>query len=284
MQVDEIEIKLLAEAIYLRYGYDFRDYAEASLMRRVKAILQKSGVGSISQLQHELLHKDGFFAATLPAFTITTSEMFRDPAFFRRLRDTVFPVLRTYPSLKIWHAGCSTGEEVFSLAISLKEEGLYERSTIYATDVNALALKAAKTGIYALTDLQAFTANYHAAGGTGIFSDYFTTGYGSARFAPELLANVVFSEHNLATDEVFSEMNLILCRNVLIYFKRPLQERVVDLFLRSLAFKGFLGLGSKETVQFLPSAPAFKVVAHGEPIFQKIGSSPSTFFQHGGSP
>ncbi len=271
MQLEDIEVKVLAEAIFLYHGYDFRDYAEASFKRRLKALMRKAQLTSLSQLQHLLLHDPDFFASAVAQLTIAVSEMFRDPGFFRSLREHVFPVLRTYPAFKIWHAGCSSGEEVYSLAIALKEEGLYDRAVIYATDLNAAALKVAKDGIYPMDSIRAFTANYQDAGGRRAAADYYTACYGAARLDPALAENVVFAEHNLATDDVFSEMNLILCRNVMIYFKRELQDRVLELFTRSLAYKGFLCLGSKETVRFMKGSEAFEPVVAQDAIFRKLG-------------
>lgn len=267
--VADIEAGLLIDAIYRRYGYDFRGYSEASLKRRLTALMLKSGAASLSLLQHEILHKPEFFAAALADLTVTTSELFRDPAFFRTLREQVFPVLRTYPTFKVWHAGCSTGEEVYSLAIALKEAGLYDRAVIYATDLNPAALRVASEGIYQNEAMKLAPAAYLASGGLKRLEDYCTEGYGAVRFDKALRENIVFSEHNLVTDDVFSEMNLILCRNVLIYFKRDLQDRVLDLFSRSLIYKGFLCLGTKETVRFLKGGDDYGQILPDTAIFQK---------------
>jgi chemotaxis protein methyltransferase CheR len=271
MHPEDIEVSLLLEGVQMRYGYDFRGYSRASVKRRMKALLAKARLPSFSHLQHELLHRPDFFAAAMSDFTVTTSEMFRDPSFFRALREQVVPVLRTYPSLKIWHAGCSTGEEVYSLAILLKEEGLYDRCVIYATDINQTALKAARDGIYPADSVRLFTANYQQAGGTRAFSDYYSALYGGARLDPALREAVVFTDHNLVTDDVFSETQLILCRNVLIYFNRELQSRVLDLFTRSLAYKGFLCLGSKETVAFIEGGRHYRSFVASERIYQAVG-------------
>lgn len=270
---DDIELRGLAEALFHKFGYDFRNYSEASWKRRCKLLMQKSGLGSLSLLQHELLHRPNFFAESLRHFMVPTSEMFRDPTFFQTLREQVVPVLKTYPAIKIWHAGCSTGEEVYSLAILLKEEGLYERCVIYATDINPDALRRAAEGIFPIDTVKQATTNYHASGGSSTFSNYYTALYGSARFDQALTANTVFSIHNLVTDGVFSEMHLILCRNVLIYFKRDLQSRVLDLFTRSLIYKGFLGLGNKETVKFMQRGEEYKRLVNGEAIFQHLGAA-----------
>ncbi len=270
MQVEEIEMKLLTEAIFLRHGYDFRSYSEASFKRRIRQLMIKFSIPNVGQLLHKFLHEPNFFNSILPELTVGTSEMFRDPSFYKALREHVLPVLKTYPAFKIWHAGCSTGEEVYSLAIMLREEGLSQKSVLYATDINHMAIKAAKDGIYPLESIPNFTANYQAAQGQGSFSDYYNVAYGAARIDPSLRQNIVFFEHNLVTDSVFSEIHLILCRNVLIYFKRDLQSRVLDLFSNSLVYKGFLGLGSKETVGFLAGGSAYEPVVEKERIYRKI--------------
>lgn len=268
--LEDIEFRLLLEAINQQYGFDFRGYAEASLKRRVKAVLAKTGVPTISQLLTNILHSPEVFASLLPDLTVSTSEMFRDPEFYAAIRDQIIPVLKTFSAFKIWHAGCSTGEEIYSLAILLEEAGLYENAVIYATDINPEALRAAKEGIFPVEMVKNFTANYHAAGGCESFSSYYSTAYGGARFNPRLRRNVVFAVHNLVTDDVFSEVHVILCRNVLIYFDRELQNRVLQLFTRSLRYKGYLCLGSKETVRFLPGAHDYEEIKEGQRIFRKI--------------
>ena len=270
MQIDEIEIKLLAEAIFLRYGYDFRGYSEASFRRRVLHVLRKMRLETVASLQHDVLHKPELFATVIPELTVGTSEMFRDPSFYATLREQILPVLKTYPTFKIWHAGCSTGEEVYSLAIMLREAGLTDKAIIYATDINQTALKLAREGIYSIDRMRQFTTNYQKSGGQQTFGDYYTVAYGAARLDPSLRSNIVFFDHNLVTDDVFSETHLILCRNVLIYFNRDLQSRVLDLFLRSLCYKGFLGLGSKESIKFLQGNEVFEDVAPSEKIYRKI--------------
>ncbi len=276
MKIEDIEIQSLTVALQQRYGYDFRDYSPASLKRRLKNLTMKHQLASISQLQHELLYRPDLFISALADLTVPTTEMFRDPEVYLQLRQEIIPVLATYPTLKIWHAGCSTGEEAYSLAILLTEAGLYDRSIIYATDINPAALKRARDGIYSSETIRTATANYHAAGGTRAFSDYYVALYDAARFDSKLSTNIVFSEHNLATDEVFSEMNLILCRNVLIYFNRELQCRVLDLFARSLAYKGFLCLGTKESLNFLTNGNEFKPISAREKIFQKVSARNSS--------
>jgi len=267
---EDIELKLFLEGLYQRYGYDFRGYAEVSIRRRVKALMRQVMAPSISHLQGEVLGHPEMIETVLAALTVPTSELFRDPSFYRALREHVVPVLRTYPSLKIWHAGCSTGEEIYSLAILLAEEGLDERATIYATDINPAALATAQEGIYPIDRLQQATANYQAAGGKDAFSTYYTAAYGGVRLDPVLRRNVVFATHNLATDDIFAETQLILCRNVFIYFMRELQERALDLFTRSLCYKGFLCLGTKETVRFLRASSAFDELPDNQRIFRKV--------------
>lgn len=225
-EVEYLEYKLLLEAIWVRFGYDFRDYSEASLLRRLRAIREKMGLSSLSLLQHRLLEQPGEFPTVLASLTVSTSEMFRDPEVFHTLRQQIFPVLRTFPSLNIWHAGCSTGEEVYSLAVLLHEEELLARSTIYATDLNRGSLQQARRGVFRTEQMRKFTENYQKAGGKRSFSQYYHASGGVATLEPELIRGVVFSEHNLVTDGSFCEGNLILCRNVLIYFQRGLQNRV----------------------------------------------------------
>ena len=267
--VADIEIRLLVEAIFLRYGQDFRDYAPASLKRRVLQGQQRMGAASVSALQERVLHDPDAFAQLLQYLTVPVSEMFRDPAYFLALRTHVVPVLRTYPSLKVWVAGCSTGEEPYSLAILLKEEGLLDRTILYATDINHASLDKARRGIFALDHMQAFTRNYQRAGGTASFSDYYTAAYGGAVFDRQLRESITFADHSLATDAVFSEMQLVSCRNVLIYFNRRLQDRALGLFHDSLAHRGFLGLGTKETLEFSGYGHRFEPVSRAERIYRK---------------
>ena len=265
----DIELRLLVEAIYAKYSHDFRDYAGASLKRRVLHAMRRLECGTVSQLQSRVLHDPGVFQALLEALTIPFTEMFRDPAYWRALRRDVMPVLRTYPSLKLWVAGCSTGEEVFSLAILLHEEGLLERAIIYATDINPLALEKARLGIFPLANVRAHTANYQEAGGSAAFSDYYRAAYGAVRFDRDLVRNVTFADHSLATDSVFSETHFISCRNVLIYFNRHLQDRAVGLLHESLCRRGFLGLGSKESLDFSSYAERFDPVSRKDRLFRK---------------
>ncbi len=268
--VADIELKLLIEAIFLRYSYDFRNYSLASLRRRVALAQRHLECEHIAALQHRILHEPKAFMELLQFLTIPVSEMFRDPAYYRAVREQVIPLLRTYPSLKIWVAGCSTGEEVYSLAILLKEEGLLERSIIYATDINPRSLERAQQGIFDLKNVRHYTRNYQLAGGRHSFSDYYTAAYDSVLLDRALKERVTFADHSLATDSVFSETQFISCRNVLIYFNRALQDRALGLFHESLCHRGFLGLGSKETVEFSAFAQAFEGFARDERIFRKL--------------
>jgi chemotaxis protein methyltransferase CheR len=267
----DIEMQLLLDAIYLKYHCDFRGYAGSSLKRRLTAALSRFECATLSQLQDRVLHDATVFPALMDYLTVQVSEMFRDPTYFLSLREKVVPLLRTYPSLKIWVAGCSTGEEVYSLAILLREEGLLERTLIYATDINQAALKKAEAGVYDLERIAGFTSNHQKSGGKTSLSDYYTAAYGAVVFDKSLRRNVVFSDHSLATDSVFAEMHLVSCRNVLIYFNRQLQERALGLFRESLCRKGFLGLGSKESLRFSAHNSAFDEVVREDRIFQKKG-------------
>ena len=267
--VAEIELRLLVEAVFLRYGHDFRDYAPASLKRRVQQAQNRMGAGSISALQERVLHDAGEFSNLLQYLTVPVSEMFRDPPYFLALRRHVIPVLRTYPSLKVWVAGCSTGEEAYSLAILLQEEELLARTILYATDINHASLERARKGIYPLEQMQAFTRNYQRAGGTRSFSDYYTAAYGGAVLDKSLRESITFADHSLATDAVFSETQLVSCRNVLIYFNRKLQDRALGLFHESLSHRGYLGLGAKETLDFSACAGQFEAVSKPERIYRR---------------
>ena len=264
-----IEIQLLLEAIFVKYGYDFRDYAQAHVKRRVLHRLGLSGLDSISAMQHRVITDQSFFDKLLLDLSINVTEMFRDPLFYRMIREEVAPVLHTYPFIKIWVAGCATGEEVYSLAILLKEEGLYDRSQIYATDFNQVVLNKAKEGIYPIDRLKEYTGNYQKAGGRGSLGDYYTAKYSSVIIDQTLKEKIVFADHNLVTDTVFGEMNMIVCRNVFIYFNKELQNRVIGLFLKSLRAGGFLCLGSKESLRFSKYSDAFETVVGKERIFRK---------------
>jgi len=265
----DIELKLLMEAIFLKYSYDFRNYTGASQKRRVRYALEQLRLPNVSALQERVLHDPTVFAQLLQFLTIPVSEMFRDPSYFLTLRQQVVPVLQTYPSVKVWVAGCSTGEEAWSLAILLREEGLLERTQIYATDINPSSLDKARQGIFPMEAVRNYTANYQRAGGQRAFSDYYTAAYDAARFDPSLCANAVFADHSLATDSVFAETQLVSCRNVLIYFNRALQDRALGLFHESLCHRGFLGLGAKESIDFSSFSTRFDTLARAERIYRK---------------
>ncbi len=264
----KIEIDLLMQAIARKYGYDFRNYAKASIKRRIMNVLTTSGLKTISEMQHKLLYDKQFFETLLLKLSINVTEMFRDPSFYRALRREVVPQLKPRPFVKIWHAGCATGEEVYSMAILLKEENLYEKAWIYATDFNEKVLKKAREGIYPIDMLKKYSSNYQRAGGTSSLADYYTARYDFVIMENSLKRNIVFSDHNLVTDGVFAEMDLILCRNVLIYFDTKLQNHVFKLFRDSLSDKGFLCLGSKETVKFSEYADDFEDAVGKEKIYR----------------
>ena len=268
---EKIEFDLLLHAIYQKYGYDFRNYAKASIRRRIRRRFSLSGLKTISEMQHKLLNDKQFFEVLLLDLTVNVTEMFRDPSFFKMIRKTVIPELKKQPFIRVWHAGCSSGEEVYSTAILLNEEGLYKNTLIYATDVNEAVLDKAKKGIFSIDRMKDYTRNYRNAGGIASFADYYTARYDHAIMDNSLKKNIVFSDHNLVTDDVFGEMNLIICRNVLIYFSCDLQERVFGLFWESLRSGGFLCLGSKETIRFSTYSDDFENVAEGEKIYRKNG-------------
>ena len=271
--IADIELRLLVEAIYLKFHYDFRGYAAASLKRRMGTAMIRFGCETLSQLQHRLLHEPAIFPAMLDYLTVQVSEMFRDPGYYKALRDEVVPLLRTYPSLKVWVAGCSAGEEVYSLAILLREEGLLDRTLIYATDINLDALKRAENGVYALDDMANFTRNHQRSGARGSLSEHYTAAYGRAVFDKSLKKHIVFSDHSLATDSVFAEVHLVSCRNVLIYFDRVLQDRALGLFSGALCRRGFLGLGSKESMRFSKHRDDFTDFVPQDKIFQRKGDA-----------
>jgi chemotaxis protein methyltransferase CheR len=271
-KVADIELRLLLEALYLRYHYDFRGYAHSSLRRRLRVAKDKFGCSSLSQLQHRLLHETALLPELMDIMTVQVSDMFRDPLYFRALRERVVPLLRTYPSLKVWVAGCSTGEEAYSMAILLKEEGLLERTLIYATDINTNALERAQSGVYDIERVSGFTENHRRAGGHGSLSAHYTAAYGKAAFDRALKAHMTFADHSLSTDSTFSEMQLISCRNVLIYFKRPLQDRALGLFRDSLCYKGFLGIGASESLRFSAQVAHFSELDSDNRIYQKVAA------------
>lgn len=267
--IEDIEIRLLLEALYQRYHYDFRNYAQASIRRRLRQARDQMGFTNFSAMQERLLHQEELLPRLLGYLTVQVSEMFRDPSFFRTIRETVVPRLRTYPSLKVWIAGCSAGEELYSYVILFREEGLEDRTLFYATDISQDALDGASRGIYALDRIRTFTENHRASGGRSSLSDYYSSAYGNAVFDKTLRDRVVFSDHSLVTDAVFGEMQLVSCRNVMIYFNRELQDRAIGLFKDSLAHGGFLGLGSKENLRFSRYADAFTDFVREEKIYQR---------------
>ncbi|MCD6112794.1 MAG: protein-glutamate O-methyltransferase CheR [Bacteroidales bacterium] len=264
-----LEISLLLEAIFNKYGYDFRNYSKAHIKRRILHRLSLSGLDNISAMTHKAIYDKNFASQILLDFSINVTEMFRDPDFYFFIRKEVIPILKTYPFVKIWHAGCATGEEVYSMAILLKEENLYDRTQIYATDFNAKVIKSAKDGIYSIKNIKDFTRNYQKAGGKESFSDYYTANYNSVIIDNSLKKNIVFSEHNLVTDSVFAEVNMIICRNVLIYFNRDLQNKVMNLFNDSLVPGGILGLGTKESLQFLEKGKNYNCIDLKNKIYRK---------------
>ena len=269
VEIERLEIDLLLETIFRRYGYDFRGYARASIDRRVRQLLSSTGCTAVAELIPKVLKDAEFFSRLVRNFSIPVTEMFRDPAVYRAVREKVVPLLRTWPHFKIWHAGCATGEEVYSLAMLLKEEGLYERATIYATDFNEEALDLAREGIYPIEKIKAATRNYQLAGGKGSLSDYYHAAYDAARMDPALRERVVFSVHNLATDSVFGEIHLVFCRNVLIYFGRELQNRALWLLTDSLVHGGYLCLGTKENLQFTEVHAHFSTLDHAARLYKK---------------
>jgi chemotaxis protein methyltransferase CheR len=268
--LERIEIELLLEGVFRHYGFDFRSYAYASVRRRLWKRIEDEGLGSISELQALVLHDPEAMERLLLDLSISVTAMFRDPGFYREFRTAVVPLLRTYPFIRIWHAGCSTGEEVYSTAIVLEEEGLLDRARIYATDINSVVLQQARAGIFPLTRMQEYTENYIKAGGKRSFSEYYTAKYDGALFSPSLTRNVVFSQHNLVTDRSFAEFNVIFCRNVLIYFDGDLQNRVHSLFYESLAMFGILALGSKESLRGSQYEPCYDRLHPREKLFRKI--------------
>jgi chemotaxis protein methyltransferase CheR len=266
---EDIEIRLLLDAIFLRYHYDFRSYSAASLKRRLAAARLQLRCETLSTLQDKVLRDPKVFTELLQFLTVQVSDMFRDPTFFRALREKVVPELHTYPSIRVWIAGCSTGEELYSFAILLREEGLLDRTTLYATDINPETLHKAERGLYPIERLQAFTENHRLSGAKCSLSEYYTAAYGSAAFDRSLRKNVVFSDHSLATDSVFAEVQLVSCRNVLIYFDRSLQDRAIGLMKDALCRRGFLGLGSKESLLFSTHATAFREFVPTERWYQR---------------
>ncbi|KGR74932.1 CheR family methyltransferase [Ureibacillus sinduriensis] len=269
-ELEKLEIHLLLEGIYLKYGYDYRDYAYPSIRRRVWHRVHGEKLTTISRLLDKVLHDATCFERLIADFSINVTEMFRDSLFFKSFKDNVIPQLKTYPSIRIWHAGCSTGEEVYSMAILLHEAGLYEKTKIYATDINTDVLKTAKNGCFSLERMKKYTNNYMQAGGEQAFSDYYKVTDGGVKFHPYLTKNVVFAQHNLVTDHSFNEFHVILCRNVLIYFNKDLQNKVHHLFHQSLGKFGVLCLGNKESLNYTNYYKLYEEISSSQKIYKKI--------------
>ena len=270
LDLERVEIELLLEGIFRQYGFDFRSYAFASVRRRLWKRVEAEQLTNLSELQARVLHDADAMERLLLDLSVNVTSMFRDPLFYVAFREQVIPLLRTYPYIRIWHAGCSTGEEVYSMAILLEEAGLYDRSRIYATDINDVVLQSARRGIFPLDRMQEYTENYIRGGGARSFSEYYTAKYDGAIFDQRLVRNVVFAQHNLVTDRSFSEFHVICCRNVLIYFDKELQNRVHSLFYDSLVRLGVLCLGSKESLKFSKYEPCYERLTHNEKIYRKV--------------
>jgi chemotaxis protein methyltransferase CheR len=268
--VFENEVEILIQEINTKYGYNFNGYARASINRRIRRFMTNKNLSTINELKDFIFNDSAHFENFLQEITVNVTEMFRDPTFFLSLRKNVIPILSTYPHIKIWDAGCSTGEELFSLAILLKEEGLLDRTKIYATDINQKVLRQAKEGIYNAHNIASYTSAYYAAGGKEEFSSYYRSNYGCLKFSSELIRNVIFYPHNLASDFSFNEFHLIICRNVLIYFNKELQERVFKLFNESLVNLGYLGLGKKETLALSALNSKFELTDKENRIYRKV--------------
>lgn len=269
LKLEFLEIELLLEAVYRHYSLDFRSYAPGTLRRRIRHHMQRTNVSTVTALLDRVLHERAAMDALLTDLSVNVTSMFRDPSFFLAFRNEVVPRLHTYPFVRIWHAGCATGEEVYSMCILLHETGLLPRTRIYATDLSANALEVARRGIFPLSRMQEYTKNYLAAGGTGAFSDYYTSAYDGALFDPKLVSNVLFTQHDLVVDASFAEFNVIVCRNVLIYFGRELKERVLSLFLASLMPLGVLCLGYAETLRTTKAEPHFDTLSEAESIYRR---------------
>jgi len=267
---EDREVRLLLEAIYERYGYDFRDYAMTSIRRRIRDRMRAEGSVTMRALREKVLSDQDALDRLLLGLSVSVSAVFRDPGFYLAFRTHIIPRLRTYPFLRFWHAGCSTGEEVYSIAILLHEEGLYERSRIYATDISETVLARARDGIYPLSAMKQYTANYLQAGGQADFSAYYTASYEGARFRQSLRDNIVFAPHNLAVDGPFNEFQVILCRNVMIYFNKQLQRRVHELFLQSLVRLGYLCLGTRESLAYSGVEDRYETVDGNQKIYRRI--------------
>lgn len=268
--LERLEIDLLLQGLYSWCGYDYRNYAYKSIQRRIWHRVHAERLSSITGLLEKILHDHACLKRLIADFSINVTEMYRDPLFFLDFREKVVPLLRTYPSIRIWHAGCSTGEEVYSMAMLLHEEGIYGKTKIYATDINADVLKIAKSGLFPLENMRKYTNNYMIAGGKKAFSDYYTVTNNGVKFHSYLTKNVVFAQHNLVTDSSFNEFHVILCRNVLIYFNKSLQNKVHDLFYESLGVLGILGLGDKETITYTNNADCYEAISVSQKLYKKI--------------
>jgi chemotaxis protein methyltransferase CheR len=266
--LEDLEIRLLLEGVWSCYGYDFRDYALTSIRRRVRFFMEEEGLSTVTSVQDRVLHDPLALRRFLRALSVNVTAMFRDPSFYRTLREVVVPVMRTYPAVRIWHAGCATGEEVYSVAILLREEGLYDRCRLYATDINDAVLRQAQRGELPLSSMRENTRHYIEAGGGHGFARWYKTRDNRAVLDPELRRNIVFAQHNLATDGSFNDFHLVVCRNVLIYFNRTLQDRVHRLLYDSLVRFGFLGLGLKETTRFTPHEAHYEELS--ERLYRKV--------------
>jgi chemotaxis protein methyltransferase CheR len=268
-KIDKLEMELLLEGIYKKYGYDFRNYAPASIKRRLQHNLIVNDCKSFSELLHKVLNSKQAFEKLLFDLSVTVTEMFRDPYTYKSICKYVLPVLKTYPYIKIWHAGCATGEEVYSMAILLHEHGLLDKTKLYATDINIHALNIAQEGIYSEEEIKKHNKNYIQSGGTKSLTDYFYIKYGSAKIDDKLKKNITFTYHNLAVDSSFGEMQIIICRNVLIYFNQKLQNRVLNLFDDSLSYGGFIYLGSKETLRYSSIERRYEIVDSDDKLYKK---------------
>jgi chemotaxis protein methyltransferase CheR len=269
-ELEDVEIALLLEGMYRYYGFDFREYSPASLKRRILERMRAEKIETISRFQDRVLHDAACMERLLLGLSVHVTSMFRDPGYYLTFRQKIVPILKTYPTVRIWHAGCSTGEEVYSMAILLQEEGLYRKSLIYATDISHEVLRKAKEGIFPLATMQEYTSNYMKGGGKHEFSDYYTAHYDNVIFHPSLKTNVVFAEHNLATDGSFNEFHVILCRNVMIYFNKSLQERVHNLIYDSLSMFGIFGLGNKESLKFTPREAFYEKLDSRDQLYRKV--------------
>ncbi|HWJ79338.1 MAG TPA: protein-glutamate O-methyltransferase CheR [Niallia sp.] len=266
----DIEVDLLLEGIFRLSGFDFREYNRSSITRRILYRMKMDNIPTITRLLEKIVHEESYLDQVLNDFSINVTEMFRNPSFFRAFREQVVPELKKYDEIRIWHAGCATGEEVYSMAILLEEEGIKDKAIIYATDMNESVLEKASQGAFPLHKMQAYTKNYMLAGGTNAFSEYYKTDHQFAYFHSDLLKNIIFAQHNLVTDQSFNEFHVIICRNVLIYFNPNLQNQVHRLFYESLCKNGFIGLGDKETLSFVEVMPKYKELVGVERIYQKM--------------